>query len=253
MKDNVIKPIDFSYFIERYNSGEMNEPELTWFRKELDGNDELRREVELRKKADIVLKNQTIIQLRNKLSSIESKRAAENPVKNRIKRIPLGYAAAIAGFILVGSILLFNGRSQSSDEILDRFYKSYEVTTPSRSQQAILNSDYSTAIEYYNIRDYRNAALYFSKVLAGDPKYMESTMLYGVSNLEFKNYPEAKHSFKKVIDNDDNLFLEDARWYLALCYLKTGELEKTVAELRQIKKSESIYSKDAARILRKIK
>jgi len=247
MKENFIKPIDFSYFIERYNSGEMNEAELTWFRKELDGNEQLRREVELRKKADMVLKNHDVIQLRSKLSNIESKRAAEEPVKIRVKRIPLGYAAAIAGFILVSSIFLFNGRK------LDRFYKSYEVTSPSRSQQAILNSDYSTAIEFYNIRDYRNAALYFSKVLSEDPKYMESTMLYGVSNFEIKDYPEAKHSFMKVIDDNDNLFLEDAEWYLALCYLKTQETEKAADVLDQIKRSESIYKKDAARIMRKMK
>ena len=254
MKEKFIKPIDFSYFIERYNSGEMNEAELTWFLKELDGNEQLRREVELRKKTDMVLKNHDVIQLRSKLSSIESKRAAEKPVKNGIKRIPLGYAAAIAGFILIGSIIiLFNGRSLTSDEILDRFYKSYEVTTPSRSQQAILNSDYSTAIEYYNIRDYRSAALYFSKVLTSDPKYMESTMLYGVSNFEFKDYPEAKHSFIKVIDDNDNLFLEDAKWYFALCYLKTEEMEKAADVLAQIKRSESIYKKDAARIMRKMK
>jgi tetratricopeptide (TPR) repeat protein len=253
MKEKFIKPIDFSYFIERYNSGEMNEAELTWFRKELDGNEELRREVELRKKADMVLKNHDVIQLRSKLSDIESKRAAEEPVKTRIKRIPLGYAAAIAGFILVSSIFLFNGRNLTSDEILDRFYKSYEVTSPSRSQQAILNSDYSTAIEFYNIRDYRNAALYFSKVLSEDPKYMESTMLYGVSNFEIKDYTEAKQSFMKVIDDNDNLFLEDAKWYLALCYLKIQEPEKAADMLDQIKRSESIYKKDAALIMRKMK
>ncbi len=252
MKDNVIKPMDFSYFIERYNAGEMDEAELTWFQKELDGNEELRREVELRKTTDVVIKNHKIIQLRNKLSIIESKRAAKKPVNKRIMRVTIGYAAAIAGFILVGSILLFNGRNQSGDEIIDRFYKSYEVTSTSRSQQAILNSDYSTAIEYYNIRDYRNAALYFSKVLSVDPKHMESTMLYGVSNFEIRNYPEAEHSFKKVIDNNDNLFLEDAQWYLALCFLKTGEQEKAIDTFNKIKGSESIYRKEASRILRKI-
>ncbi len=253
MKENLSKPIDFSYFIERYISGEMNEAELTWFRKEMDGNEELRREVELRKKADMVLQNHNVIQLRNKLTNIERKRAAQKPVKKRIKPAMLGYTAIIAGFILVGAILIFNGRSLTSDEILEQFYESYEVTTPSRSQQAILNSDYSTAIEYYNIRDYKNAALYFKKVLSGDSKYMESVMLYGVSNFEIKNYPEAKYSFREVLDNDDNLFLEDAKWYLALCYLQTGELEKAADELNQIKNSESIYKKDASRILRKMK
>ena len=253
MKENLSKPIDFSYFIERYISGEMNESELTWFRKELDGNEELRREVELRKKADTVLKNHDVVHLRNKLTEIERKRAAQIPVKKRTKPVMMGYAATIAVFILVGTILIFNGRNLTSDEIHDRFYESYEVTTPSRSQQAILNSDYSTAIEYYNIRDYRNAALYFNKVLENDSKYMESVMLYGVSNFEIENYPEAKFSFNKILDNDDNLFLEDAKWYLALCYIQTGEQEKAYDELTEIKNSESIYRKDASRILRRMK
>jgi len=201
----------------------------------------------------MILKNHGIIQLRNKLTEIERKRAAEKPVKNPAKRI-LRYAAVIAGFILVGSITLyFYGRSLTADEILDRFYKSYEVTSPSRSQQAILNSDYFTAIEYYNIHDYRNAALYFSKVLESDPRYMESTFLSGISNFEVRNYPDAKSSFIKVIGNDDNLFIEDAQWYLALCYLKTDELKKACDQLALISKSESIYRPDARRILRRMK
>ena len=106
-----MKTIDFSYFIERYNAGEMNEAERAWFLKELDNNEKLRKEVELRKKTDMVLKNHNVIQLRNKLSEIERKRAAEKPVKNPVKRMSLRYAAVITGFILVGSITLyFNGR-----------------------------------------------------------------------------------------------------------------------------------------------
>jgi tetratricopeptide (TPR) repeat protein len=249
-----MKTIDFSYFIERFNAGEMNEAERTWFLKELENNEKLRNEVELRNKTDMVLKRHNVIQLRNKLSEIEMKRAAK-PVKNPVKRFYFRYAAVIAGFILVGSITLyyFYGRSLSTDEILNRFYKSYEVTSPSRSQQAILNSDYSTAIEYYNSHDYRSAALYFSKVLDTDPKYMESTMLHGVSNFEVKNYTDAESSFNKVIHNDDNLFIEDAQWYLALCYLRTDERVKAVDQLNAIIRSASIYKADAKRIMRRMK
>jgi len=248
-----MKTIDFSYFIERFNAGEMNESEKMWFLKELENNEKLRNEVEMRKKADMVLRDQKVINLRNKLTEIERIRAAEKPVKNQARRISLRYAAVVAGFILVGSMALyFNGRSLTIDEILDRFYKSYEVTTPSRSQQAILNSDYSTAIEYFNIHDYRNAALYFSKVVESDDKYMESTFLNGISSFEVRNYPDARTSFIKVIGNDDNLFIEDAQWYLALCYMRTGELGKASEQLVLIKNSESLYKKDAKSILRKM-
>ncbi len=58
-----MKTIDFSYFIERYNAGEMNEAEKTWFQKELEENEKLRDEVDLRKKTDMVLKNHNVIHI----------------------------------------------------------------------------------------------------------------------------------------------------------------------------------------------
>ncbi|MBK8884836.1 MAG: hypothetical protein IPN67_21525 [Bacteroidales bacterium] len=67
-----MKTIDFSHFIEKYIAGEMGEDEKQWFEKELEGNANLRAEVDLRKKTDLVLKNQNIITLRNKLSVIEN-------------------------------------------------------------------------------------------------------------------------------------------------------------------------------------
>jgi tetratricopeptide (TPR) repeat protein len=248
-----MKTIDFSYFIERYNAGEMNEAEKTWFHRELDGNAKLREEVTLRKKTDLALKSYEAILLRNKLTEIEKRRAEKIPVKSQRKHITLRYAALVAGLIILSSILFFNSRNLSKDEIISRYYKPYEGISTSRSQQYVSNTDYTIALEYYNVHDYRNAALYFSKVLSSDPKYMESIMHYGLSNLEVKNYPEAKKSFIKVIDNNNNLFIEDAQWYLALCYIQTDELKKAADQLTLIKKSESIYRKDAGKILRTMK
>jgi tetratricopeptide (TPR) repeat protein len=231
----------------------MNEAEKTWFHRELDGNAKLREEVTLRKKTDLALKSYEAILLRNKLTEIEKRRAEKIPVKSQRKHITLRYAALVAGLIILSSILFFNSRNLSKDEIISRYYKPYEGISTSRSQQYVSNTDYTIALEYYNVHDYRNAALYFSKVLSSDPKYMESIMHYGLSNLEVKNYPEAKKSFIKVIDNNNNLFIEDAQWYLALCYIQTDELKKAADQLTLIKKSESIYRKDAGKILRTMK
>jgi hypothetical protein len=35
---SAMKTIDFSYFVERYNAGEMDQNERVWFKKELEGN-----------------------------------------------------------------------------------------------------------------------------------------------------------------------------------------------------------------------
>jgi TolA-binding protein len=249
-----MKTIDFSHFIERYIAGEMGDEEKQWFEKELEGNANLRTEVDLRKKTDLALKNQNIISLRNKLSEIEKRRReAEVTVRKPIMPVYLKYAAAITVVAVIGGTWLFNGNTAGNDEIINKYYKSYEPPASQRSGQVIDNADFTLALEFYNTNDYANAALFFSKVVAGNPKDMQSVLLYGVSTFEDKKYPEAKISFTTVIDDNNNLFIETAKWYLALCYVKTNEKEKAIGLLQVITKEVGIYSKDARKIMRKLK
>jgi len=66
-----MKTIDFSYYIERFIAGEMSDTEKQWFLKELEANENLRHEVNLRKQTDEILKKKDVMTLRNKLSEIE--------------------------------------------------------------------------------------------------------------------------------------------------------------------------------------
>jgi tetratricopeptide (TPR) repeat protein len=248
-----MKTIDFSYFIERFLSGDMDEAEKEWFLKEIDGNPELRREVDLRRKTDKVLMNQDIMNLRKKLNEIESKsRRNAEVIGARHGRIK--YAAAVAVFLIAGGIGLYTTRTKlSSNEILERYYTTYETTVSTRSDISSNNQDFNLALEYYKIHDYKNAAVLFSKVINKEPGNMHSTFLNGVSNFEISNYPEAKSSFSKVIDDDNNLFIDHAEWYLSLCYIKTEEPLKAKEQLEKIVKTGSIYKKDAKQILRRLK
>ena len=110
----------------------------------------------------------------------------------------------------------------SDDEIINRYYKAYNLSTNQRSglSKTIL---ISLALGFYNTHDYENAAILFNKVIGSNPKDMRSTLLYGIANFENKKYPEAKRSFGNVIADNDNLFIDQAEWYLALCYIKTNE------------------------------
>jgi tetratricopeptide (TPR) repeat protein len=248
-----MKTIDFSYFIERYNAGEMDDTEQQWFQRELEENSNLQDEVKLRAKTEMVLADYTSLQLRNKLRVIEKQRAEAVPNRNRRRQSPIRYAAVITVLILLGSMLLFRGKNLTADEILDRFHTPYEAITGSRSQESTADNNYKTALDYYNIHDYSTAALFFNKVLEKNPGDMESTMLYGVSNFEEKNYPVAAESFTNIVVNNDNYYIEDAQWYLALCYVQTNEQTKAIEQLTMIRNSGSIYSKDASKVLRRIR
>ena len=249
-----MKTIDFSYFIERYNAGEMSDSEKQWFEKELEGNDKLRNEVSLRRRTDEILKNQNVISLRNKLSSIENQRkeadkSAKDPKKIRYIR----YAAVIAALILIGSMTLFTGRSLNNETIMKKYYKVYEPPTSQRSATTGTDADFTLALEFYNTRDYERAAALFNKVLEKRQNDMEVVLLNGVSNFEEKKYPEAKQSFGKVINDKNSLYIDQAQWYLALCYVNTNETDKAKQLFKIIVKEGGIYKDNARKIISGLK
>jgi tetratricopeptide (TPR) repeat protein len=248
-----MKTIDFSYFIERYNAGEMNETEKQWFRKELETNEKLREETNLRAKTDRVLADYNSLLLRNKLRAIENQRAEAMRAAPKRRHVAIRYAAAIAGLMMLGSVFFFHDRELTPEEILDKYKTTFESATASRSGEVIADPDYLAAMEYYDVRNFREAAILFSKIIEGDPGDMNVMMLYGVSNYEEKNYPVARESFKTVVDDSQNLFIEAAEWYLALCHIQTNETDKAISGLQKIASSESSYKKQARKLLRDLK
>lgn len=248
-----MKTKDFSYFIERYNSLEMDEPERHWFLMEMEGNEQLKKEVDLRKQTDDILKRQTVMSLRSKLTEIDRNRLERKKSRTLGRMKTIRYAAMFAGVVVVTSLFLFTGQTLTSEEIVSQFYKSYEAPSAQRSVATESNPDYILGLKYYNDQDYSKAASQFSKVLENNPSDMQTHMLSGVSNMEEKQYNEAKISFNTVIDDNNNLFIESARWYLALCYVKTEDKERASQLLVSIKNDGGIYSKDAKKVLRKLK
>jgi len=249
-----MKTVDFSHFIERYIAGEMGDDERQWFEKELDGNASLKAELDLRKRTDQVLRGRDVMSLRNKLTAIEKQRSESEALpKKPVKPSLVRSAAVITILALLGSLYLFRTHNSGSDELLGRYYKVYEPPAGQRSGQVAENPDFTMALEFYNTNDFANAALFFSKVVENNPRDMQSVLLNGVSNFEEKRYPEAKKSFVTVIDDNNNLFIEAAKWYLALCYLKTSEAEKASVLLKNISDEDGIYSRDARKLLRSLK
>lgn len=248
-----MKTNDFSYFIERYNNEEMSNSEKIWFEKELEGNKKLRDEVMLRRKTDNILKNQDVISLRNKLSRIENSRTAAQKTPRFSRVLVYSSAAAITLMLLVGSSIALYERSISIDDILKAYENQYQPSTGQRSLQIKSNDDFEQGLQYFNTSDYRNAAFFFNKVVDTNPKDMAATLLNGISDYEETRYSEAKVSFGKVIDDNKNLYIDQAQWYLAACYIRTNENDKAIQLLKTIKNEAGIYSKPAGKIIKRLK
>jgi TolA-binding protein len=242
-----MKTIDFSYFIERYIAGEMNQNELAWFTKELEGNLSLQKEILLRKKTDLILERQDIVSLRNKLVSIEKSRKAEKIARDKLGSSRIRYAAIFTGLIFIGSLLFFSFRTENPTRLFVKYYETYENPGVSRSSGAQL---YCEAIEYFNKKEFARAGDGFEAYLKTNPATPHIVFLNGISNMEIKRFYDAEVSFDNVLDQKLNPYTVDANWYLAMCYLATSDKLKAKAQLQKIVKSESIYKNKARQILR---
>jgi TolA-binding protein len=249
-----MKTIDFSYFIERYNAGEMDQNEKTWFAKELEGNLSLQKEMLLRKKMDHILKRQDVVSLRGKLASIEKSRRVEEINKIKLHSPGVRYAAVFTGLIIIGSLLFLSFRTETPAKLFNKYYQSYDNPGISRSYEVISNEKseaiYNDAIKYFNNREFSKALEGFKAYLKISPGSPKIEFLRGISNMEINLYRDAEFSFGNVLTKKINPYTVDANWYLAMCYLATSDKVKAKEQLHNIIKSESIYNNRARKILR---
>jgi len=251
-----MKAIDYSYFIEKYIAGEMTPKERLWFEKELEDNDSLKREIELRRKTDQALTRYDIINLRNKLSNIEKARKERETIKISQKKLLLRSAAVAACFILLGSLYLTLNKTTSTETIINEYFTVYNPGGAVRNSVSTIGTYdvlYKKALALYKKNDYKNAADLLKDYIAKRPEHMEAHLIYGVASMKNNDFEEAAGSFLKIISNGNNLYIDNARWYLSLCYLSLKNTEAARTQLMIIKESESIYKTRAEKILKRIR
>ncbi|NMC42128.1 MAG: tetratricopeptide repeat protein [Bacteroidales bacterium] len=249
-----MKAIDYSYFIEKYLAGEMNQQERNWFNSEIEGNEHLQREIMLRRKTDTMMRRQDVIKLRSRLSAIGEEYRRKEAQKVARRKLAYRSAAVIAALVMAGSMFFYMNRMQSPDALFNHYFSLYEAGDQARSNSASgIDPLYSKALSYYNSNDFENAAKFFKEFINNSPANMEAHLIYGISEMKNRNFPEAEKSFSTILSDGNNYFLDNARWYLALCYLNTGKTDAARNELNAVKSSGSVYSKKAAKLLKKVR
>jgi TolA-binding protein len=249
-----MKTIDFSYFIERYNSGEMDSLEKKWFQKELEGNSTLMEEVKLRKRVDDALVKHDLIDLRNKLAKLEKSRKEQVTTGDGKKGTAIRFAAAIAVLMILGTLLYMTfNRSANPDRLFQANYDHYVYSGTSRTSASNNDMSFKSALDLYNNENYQAASTALKDYLIHNPGNNEAMFLLGASDMESGNYNSAIQMFTAVLNDRDNFFLDKSQWYLSLCYLKTGNTPEAVKELQAIINSTSIYNSKARKLVKKLK
>ena len=244
--------INVNHTIENYLSGSAGKAEEAWLQGEINRDPGLAREVALRRRTNEILEDRSILDLRAKLSAIEMKKRSGGTLRNTMVR-SAKYAAAVALLAVITAALYLALRAGTPDQLYNKYYARYESPGAVRSIVDAGNSLMENAIASYAAKDYETAIGYLEQLITTEQGSIETVFMHGMANMEVKNYPSATGSFTRVLEHNDNLYLEDAAWYLGLCYMMTEDTERAVRQFDAISASRSRYSKEAARLARRLK
>jgi len=244
--------IKYTELIDSYVEGEMDQESRKQFEAELSVNEDLAREYNLELDLSKALLQDDLIDFRAKCLDAQQELNLSEKKLSKVVKITRKYWYAAASMLLIGLIvggfMVFSPGSYSTEKLFRMYYKSDE-TIVTRSG----NVNIAEALKCFAQSDYVTAEGLFTKILAEEQDNFAVMYYSGISNIELKNYPEAIQRFDNIIKNGDNLYIENAEWYLGLTYLAAGDVEHAESIFGVIaSKTDHYYFDEAKGILEKI-
>lgn len=240
--------------IERYLQGDLKEKKVREFEHSLENDRTLFREYKLRKEIEDALLEDDVMDLRAQMQDV-MERQSPNPVHwfKRKAMIATVVGALLLGLGGTGYYFYQNEFAPTTDKIFQEYYQPYEATVTFRSGvENEVNGMLTNALEKYKQEDYRTALQLFEKVL-NQRDDVAASLYSGISHMEIEEYGEANESFDTVIEDKDNLFLHQAKWYMSMCHIKLNNKDKAMALLEDLSQQSGYYKDKTKEVVRKLK
>jgi len=243
--------------IEGYIYNELSEEEMASFEAEFNANKDLAEEIQLVRNVDRAIAENDVMSLRNSLQNIAGSIAAEKQTQqsvfNRFIARKVIISSVAASLILLLGITGLLTRQASDEKLYQKFYAAYQTTGINRSAGSATNPNMVVALQKFDNKDYKNAIELFQKVIAQNPNDPAASFYAGAALQEVGKYPTAINRYLAVIEDKDNMFFEQAQWYIGLCYLQTNETKKAYKHFKKIAENQGFYQDKAQAIIRKMK
>jgi len=243
------------HLISKYLEGELDPLSVARFEEDLKNDPVLQTEMELYMEVDEALADTEVLNLRSQLKELHEEMVPEFEKTSVRSSKRLARVAAAATFLLLlsmGAISLL--KQDTGDQgLLNKFYEPYLMTMVNRSGNSEMNIIMHKALMHYENKEYKEAVILFEKLLEQDPFQMATRLYSGISYFEIKEYQKASHSFSQIIEHNDNLYVEQAEWYMGFCMIMMDEKEKAIRQFEKIVNDAGFYSEKAKQIVKKLK
>ena len=200
----------------------LNEIEREFFQNNLAGNTHLANALKLHSEINEAILEDDVIRLRGTLKAISTEKNQSNKTLRLVSLKPkniLKVASTVAAAIAIG-LILHQPKTVDFDQVYQANYQPYDAVGFVRSASTTMDMA-SYGIDLYNYNEYQRAINVFANVLDEHPNQPLANFYSGLSNQQLENYQLAISFYNQVIQDKDNLFVEQAEWYKALCLLKT--------------------------------
>lgn len=234
--------------IEQYLGGDLPAAERDKFDRLLQADQALRSELLLHQELHDALGNQ-------ELRSFEKlvRQAGEDYIKKNEFETPgppIKYwqmAAAVLVLLVAGiGLYLATHREPDAEQLFAAYFTPYEVPGNLRSEETSVTSQvsFSEGLSSYSKGQFQEAVVHFNEAVKENPDQMMAVFLRGVSYLHIGNVKLAEEDLKAVIADKNNLFSDQAKWYLALNYLKQERLEEAKSLLEELSKENHLKASE---------
>ncbi|WP_347841179.1 hypothetical protein [uncultured Draconibacterium sp.] len=242
--------------IEDFIDGVLEESLLEEFSAELKENTDLMAEVALRENINSAVSEIDIMGLRQKLKDARDESEKKEVKSIFMPRVEIGstrfWRSSVAVVLVVVGLL---GAMRMNTNTAENTYDKYFVSTTWASERSVSNSVdiIQQAKLYYQNEQFQEVVnLLDEATIAADEQFV--TQFYkGLSYQNLDEFTKAVNAYEQVIEHGNNLFIEEAEWYKALCYLKMDNKQEARNELLAVIERKGHFENDAKAILRKLK
>ena len=215
----------------RYFSNSLTENELTDFNNRLETNAELKAEFEFENNLKQAIKHNNSTALKQKLKTFETEISSTETLTRKPK-FNWRIAASIV-FFLGASWFGYNSfYGVNYNDLYEANYNDYPNTEFAITRSDTIDSYERKAFVAYEAEDFENAILHFNAIPETEHKAYQE-FYKAQAYLKIEKNENAKTLFQKTIKNE-NKFVAESHWYLALIAIKEKDKIEATKQLRTL-------------------
>ncbi|MEM9548061.1 MAG: tetratricopeptide repeat protein [Bacteroidota bacterium] len=243
----------YSDRIDAYFDNAMNAEERQSFLKELENNSKLKREFDFQLEVQQAISDPGYDEVNAVIEEVlypRGRKSSDAKKNSNLKSIFM-YAAVIV-FVLTLAFLFLQKNNVAENTpaalVADYFepYPAYNTFRGESNIQGIIES----AFQRYESGKFESASADFKLLSTAHPENMAYLFYEGNAQFALGNYQAARQLFQQVIDNETDLFVKQAKWYLALSYLALEDQNSALLILQEIQSDQgSTYKLKASELI----